>query len=139
MRNLLPLLFLMAICLSACSQSASITTPGHEYIIDGYVIDLKDSKSFEEYLKYIEVNKPIDKITPVTVINWYGVHWVQGVVPFTGDTTMLTYRGRVIDGDLDKDNPLSKVTSRLYEWYDTTYIQPTHKDRKSTRLNSSHH
>lgn len=85
--------------------------------------DTRAPYRFRIYEREVLETKKIDTIEIYWVVKKYNRVWMQGIFPFTGDTTKLRYVGREIEF-MNGDTTVWLV-SPAYKLYDTVYILPT--------------
>lgn len=85
--------------------------------------DTRAPYRFRIYEREVLAAKEIDTIEIYHVVKKYNSQWMQGIFPFTGDTSNLIYAGREMER-LSCDTNLYLI-SPAYIRYDTVYILPT--------------
>lgn len=85
--------------------------------------DTRAPYRFRIYEAEVLAAKEIARVDTFWVVKKYNRQWMQGIYPFTGDTTKLRYVGREIEF-MNGDTTVWLV-SPAYKRYDTIYVLPT--------------
>jgi len=68
----------------------------------------------------------IHHIDVIDVEHYLRTQWRRGLIPFTGDTTKLVWKGMVQNTDyIPSDSTFKTMYYPTYEYYDTIYTVPT--------------
>jgi hypothetical protein len=79
---------------------------------------------FRIYEAEVLAAKQIARVDTYWVVKKYNRVWMQGIYPYTGDTTNLKYIGREME-PLNFFDSTIWLVSPAYKRYDTIYVLPT--------------
>lgn len=95
--------------------------------------DTRAPYRFRIYEREVLAANEIDHIQTIWVSKYMNAVWLRGAIPFTGDTTKLTYMGLEQDADFEKkrkfENPDSvfcPINYPVFTLRDTIYVRPTY-------------